>query len=85
MDNLWIIKDILRGFELSSGLQVIFLKNCLIGVNMDSSFLDQACDFLHCKQEYLPFKYLGLLVRTNPRSESTWEPLVTMLFRRLNS
>lgn len=62
IDNLWSIKAILRGFELSLGLRVNFAKSALIGINSDPTFLDLSCDFLHCKQESLPFKHLGLSV-----------------------
>ncbi|CAK8530745.1 unnamed protein product [Lathyrus sativus] len=37
--NLWTIKEILRGFELVSGLCVNFNKTHLIGLNVSSHFL----------------------------------------------
>lgn len=38
IDDLWTIKDFLRGFELAPGLQVIFSKSYLIRVNSDQGF-----------------------------------------------
>ncbi|CAI8594931.1 unnamed protein product [Vicia faba] len=83
--NLWTIKAILRGFELASGLQVIFSKSSLIGVNSGHAFLDLSREFLHCENESLPFRYLGLPIGVNPRLASTWDPLVNLLSRRLMS
>ncbi|MCI35130.1 RNA-directed DNA polymerase (Reverse transcriptase), partial [Trifolium medium] len=75
VDNLWAMKAILRGFELTSGLKVNFWKSCLMGVNVGDNFMDTACTFLNCIQGGVPFKYLGLPVGANPRRLSTWEPL----------
>jgi hypothetical protein len=76
VENLWTLKAILRGFELASGLKVNFWKNCLIGINMEDSFMESACTFLNCIRGSNPFKYLGLPVGANPRRISTWEPMV---------
>ncbi|XP_050920100.1 uncharacterized protein LOC127137710 [Lathyrus oleraceus] len=71
IDNLWIIKAILCGFELASGFRVNFAKSSLIGVKSDQDFLDLVCEFLHLKQESLPFQYPGLPVGANPHYEAT--------------
>lgn len=68
-----------------SGLKINFFKSSLIGVNVESSFMDMACNFLNCSEGSLPFKYLGLPVGANSRSMSTWEPLVENLSGRLNT
>lgn len=60
IENLWTLKALLQGFELASGLKINFTKSCLIGVNVQSEFMDMACNFLHCSQGSLPFEYLGL-------------------------
>lgn len=65
IDNIWTIKAILRGFELASGLFMNFSKSSLTGVNSDHNFLDLACEFLHCRKEYLSFKYLELPIRVD--------------------
>ncbi|MCI14830.1 LINE-1 reverse transcriptase like, partial [Trifolium medium] len=84
-ENLWTLKAILRGFELSSGLKVNFWKSCLIGVNVPPVFMENACNFLNCKQGAIPFNYLGLPVGANPRRASKWDPLVDKLRSRLQS
>lgn len=67
------IKAILRSFELTLGLRVNFHTSSLIEINVESSFLELAEDFLNCKIQTLPFRYLGLLVVSNPQMVSTWE------------
>ena len=56
VDNLWMMKAILRGFEMVSGLKINFLKSSLIGVNVPRDFMALACDFLNCSEGSLPFK-----------------------------
>jgi hypothetical protein len=84
-ENLWTLKAILRGFELASGLKVNFWKSCLMGVNVPSSFMGMACNFLNCKYGEIPFVYLGLPVGANLRRCSTWDSLIDQLRNRLRS
>jgi hypothetical protein len=79
------LKAILRGFELASGLKVNFWKSCLMGVNVPSSFMEMACNFLNCKYGEIPFVYLGLPVGENPCRCSTWDPLIDQLRNRFRS
>lgn len=52
---------------------------------MNAVFLTSANDFLHCEISSLPFKYLGFPVGSRPHFESTWDPLIALLEKRLNS
>jgi hypothetical protein len=85
VQNLWVLKSILRGFHLASGLRINFGKSCLMGVNVHADFLELACSFLNCRLGEIPFNYLGLPVGANPRRFSTWDPLISYLKRRLSS
>jgi len=85
VENLWAMKSLLRGFEMASGLKINFFKSSLIGVNVSNEFMELACNFLNCSEGRLSFKYLGLPVGANPRSMSTWEPLMEMLGGKLNT
>jgi hypothetical protein len=85
VENLWTLKAILRGFEMASGLKVNFWKSGLMGVHVSSTFMEMASSFLNCRLGSIPFKYLGLPVGANPKCESTWDPLVDHLRRRLCS
>lgn len=83
-ENLWVImKSVLRCFELVSGLKVNYKKTRLIGVNVAEDFNHQATVFLHCKSGPVHFKYLGLPVGANPRSVSTWEPIIQSMEKKL--
>lgn len=85
VENLWVLKALLRGFEMVSGLRVNLFKSCLMGLNVEREFMVMACNFLNCNEGSIPFKYLGLPVGANPRSLTTWEPLLEHISSRLNS
>jgi hypothetical protein len=68
---------------MSSGLKVNFGKSSLIGVNVSADFMNMACTFLNCRRGAVPFYYLGLPVGANPRSLTTWNPLLVKLEKRL--
>jgi hypothetical protein len=71
-DNLWLIKTVLRSFELVSGLKVNFHTSKLYGINLDDNFLRAASSFLNCEVESIPFRFLGIPVGANPRRRATW-------------
>lgn len=85
VQNLWTLKALLQGFEMASGLKVNFSKSCLIGINVPRDFMDMTCNFLGCRECNLPFKNLGLLVGANHRSITTWDSLLELMTKRLNS
>jgi hypothetical protein len=85
VENLWCVKAILRCFELMLGLKINFAKSMIFGVVPDEPFMRVASKFLNCKVGKFPFIYLGLPVGANPRKESTWEPVIEVLQRRLHS
>lgn len=84
-ENLWVLKTVLRCFELALGLKINFMKSSLITMNVDDQFVLAASQFLNCKRGRLPFKYQGLPVGSNHRSCSTWQPVVDVMARRLAS
>lgn len=84
-ENLWSIQTILCVFKLALCLRVNFSKSSLVEVKFDTVFLDLAYHFLHCHRDSLSFKYLGLLEEVDPRLPSMWEPLVSIITRRLHS
>jgi hypothetical protein len=85
VENLWVLKAVLRGFEMVSGLKVNFWKSCVMGINVDNEFLVMAAEFLNCRIGRFPFKYLGLPVGANPRKMSTWEPMLNVIRGRLGA
>jgi hypothetical protein len=85
IENLWVLKATLRGFEMASGLKVNFWKSCVLGVNLSQEFLGMASDFLNCRIGRTPFKYLGLPVGASSRKLAMWEPMLDSIRCRLNS
>lgn len=85
IENLWTLKALLKGFELVSGLKVIFHNSCLMGINVSTEFLGMASTFLNCSVGSLPFMYLGLPVGARTKSMSTWEPVLDHINATLNS
>jgi hypothetical protein len=85
VENLWTLKAVLRGYEMTSGLKVNFSKSCVMGINVSDDFLGMASNFLNCRVGTTPFKYLGLPVGANPRKMSTWEPMLNVVRSRLGS
>jgi hypothetical protein len=83
-DNLWIIKTVLRSFEIVSGLKVNFHKSKHYGINLDDSFLGASSSFLHCEVISIPFRFLGIPVGANPQRKATWSPIVDIVRKRLS-
>jgi hypothetical protein len=68
-----------------SGLKINFVKSKLIGLYVETSFLEASASFLSCTSEEVPFKFLGIPVGANPRRQATWKPVVDAMTKRLNS
>jgi hypothetical protein len=83
-ENIWTIKSLLRGFELVSGLKINFVKSKLIGLNVETRFLEASSSFLSCLSKVVPFKFLGIPVGANPIRQATWKLVVDAMTKRLN-
>ncbi|XP_058759424.1 uncharacterized protein LOC131632711 [Vicia villosa] len=81
--NLWRMKEILRGFEMMSGLRVNFNKSNIYGVNVCDGFIEATSTFVSCKVDILPFIFLGVKVGGNPQTLAMWKDLIIMLKWRL--
>jgi len=62
VDNLRMLKTVLRGFVMALGLKVNFWKSLLMGINIDRDFMQMTCNLLSCNDGTIPFMYLGLPV-----------------------
>jgi len=82
--NVFILKAILRGFVLASGLKINFHKSKLAGVNVRKSNMDCYTKTLNCSQMEVPFIYLGIEVEGNLRKKKFWEPVLSKLKSRLS-
>ncbi|GKV50258.1 hypothetical protein SLEP1_g56970 [Rubroshorea leprosula] len=82
-DNIWVIKCIMRTFELASGLKINFRKSQLIGVGADQNWCAKMAFQLCCKEGKLPFRYLGIPIGGNHRRRAMWQPMVESVRKKL--
>ncbi|XP_058747108.1 uncharacterized protein LOC131620105 [Vicia villosa] len=66
------------------GLRVNMWKSKLYGIEMDQHFMQAASQFLCCKLDQIPFKFLGVIVGGNPRSITFWEPVLVNMRAKLS-
>ncbi|GLT87533.1 hypothetical protein SLE2022_056120 [Rubroshorea leprosula] len=83
--NVMVPKSVLRCFELVSGLKVNFFKSSLIGLNVEKNDMEIFANKLNCAIGQTPFKYLGVLVGSNPKRLSTWTPMIDTMRKRLSN
>jgi len=83
MQNVQIIKSILRSFELVSGLKINFSKSSFGVIGKSEQWAEEAADYLNCRILASPFSYLGIPIGDNPRRSKLWDPLVRKCERKL--
>ncbi|GAU21182.1 hypothetical protein TSUD_10990 [Trifolium subterraneum] len=57
----------------------------LVGINIVDSWLAEAASVLGCTVGVIPFMYLGLPIRGDPRRLSFWDPVLNRIRNRLSS
>ena len=67
MENVRVIKAVLRTFELASGLQINFAKSCFGAIGASDHWKQLATNYLNCRLLDFPLVYLGIPVGANPR------------------
>ncbi|KAF1866830.1 hypothetical protein Lal_00018216 [Lupinus albus] len=60
--NIWVMKSILKLFELSYELKINFAKCNLRGLNVDDALMMKISSYLRCKVSSESFSYLGIPV-----------------------
>lgn len=85
IQNVLVMKSMLRCFELMSGIKINFFKSKLAGVVMDGDDTIWYARILNFRIMEVLFVYLGIPVGANPRKKVTWEPLITKLKGKLSS
>lgn len=76
LERWWML---LVFFLEGSGLSLNPEKTSLIGINVDREVLNRGADYLGCKTEELPFKYLEVPLGGNHHKASFWDPIVDSL------
>lgn len=76
MQNVKVIKSILRGFELVSGLKINFAKSHFGALGRPDQWVREAAGFLNCRILSFPFTYLGIPVGVTPRRGQLWDSVI---------
>ena len=84
MDNVNVVKAILRSYEMVFGLRINFAKSQFGAIGQSEEWCCIAADFLYCAMLHFPFCYLGLPIGINPRRKVVWEPIIRKFEPRLN-
>ncbi|GLT40917.1 hypothetical protein SLA2020_150140 [Shorea laevis] len=82
-ENIFMVKTILRWFELMSGLRINFSKSSIHGYNMPVRWVEGSASMLRCGVGKSSFSYLGMPVDGNPGNKKLWEPLVNKFRAKL--
>ncbi|GKV44390.1 hypothetical protein SLEP1_g51580 [Rubroshorea leprosula] len=82
-ENVFMVKTVLRWFELMSGLQINFGKSSVYGYNVSTRWLNGMACSLWCGVGKTPFMYLGLPVGGKSWSKKQWEPMVNKFRAKL--
>lgn len=83
--NLWSLKVIFRGFELSMELRVNFPKSNIYGVNLSEWSMLYASSFLWFSIDGFPYKFLGIMNGDSPKKASMWKYLVKNLHNKMST
>jgi len=83
LQNVKLIKTILRCFELASGLKINFAKSCFGAVGKFDQWRKEAAEYLNCRILSMPFTYLGIPIGANPRRSELWDPVIRKCKRKL--
>ena len=83
-DNVIVLKAMLRGFEMASGLKINFSKSNVGVLGDDINWVHDAAHFLNCRHMETPFHYLGIPIGTKPSSYLMWKPLIKKFEAKLS-
>ncbi|GKV09195.1 hypothetical protein SLEP1_g20735 [Rubroshorea leprosula] len=75
-ENVFMVKTVLRWFELMLGLRINFGKSSVYGFNVSTRWMNGTACSLRCGVGKTPFLYLGLPVGCKVGSKKLWEPVV---------
>ncbi|GKV12577.1 hypothetical protein SLEP1_g23703 [Rubroshorea leprosula] len=82
-ENIRMVKDVLRWFELMSGLRINFNKSSIYGYNVSEGWLKGSAGTLRCGVGQTPFLYLGLPIGSKSERKKVWEPVVNKFRAKL--
>jgi len=83
IQNIMVIKSILRCFEIASGLKVNFHKSKIGSIGIHLRKVERFSAILNCSIMKVPFKYLGIPVGANHRRIEFWQDMIQKIQKRL--
>lgn len=83
MQNVKVIKTILKCFEITSGIKINFAKSQFGAICKSDQWRRAAAEFLNCSMQSMPFSYLGIPIGANQRHSVTWDPIIRKCEARL--
>ncbi|XP_071707979.1 uncharacterized protein [Rutidosis leptorrhynchoides] len=72
------LQNLLKCFELVSGLKVNFHKSCLYGIGISIDEIGYVASRLGCKVGSFPFTYLGLPIGEKMNKLKNWNPVIRL-------
>ncbi|CAK8536223.1 unnamed protein product [Lathyrus sativus] len=81
--NLWAIKTIMKGLEMTFGLRINTTRSFLFDIGVDDYSLKASEQFLACRSGEIPFKFLGLKVGDKHNRLSYWNLVIEVFKTRL--
>jgi hypothetical protein len=85
MAQVLALKEVLKVFSESTGLQINYHKSSMIGINVPNNIMAQLAAGFGCQIGTLPFTYLGLSMGTARPTIQDLSPIVHRMERRLTS
>ncbi|XP_071687927.1 uncharacterized protein [Rutidosis leptorrhynchoides] len=82
--NALNLRNLLKCFELSSGLKVNFNKSSLYGIGVEMSEVNLIARYLGCQVGNLPFIYLGIPIGTKLSKLKDWNSVIEKFKSRLS-
>ncbi|XP_021995690.1 uncharacterized protein LOC110892858 [Helianthus annuus] len=83
-ENVLNVVRILRVFHMCSGLRINLSKSNLYGLGVDGGDVEVKAASVGCKADFLPFRYLGIMVGANMSNVNNWKPVYDVFQARLS-
>ncbi|XP_071708911.1 uncharacterized protein [Rutidosis leptorrhynchoides] len=74
--NIEHLQNLLKCFELASGLKVNFQKSCMYGVGVSTNELNAVANSFGCQAGQFPFTYLGIPIGSKMKKAKDWSVVI---------
>jgi len=84
IQNIRVVKAMLRLLEICSRLSINFFKRKIGAIGVDRNVLDMFLEILNCSIMNIPFIFLGLPIGGTSSESSFWDPMITKVMKSLS-